>query len=186
MTNPSATARNNARIYYGEGINDFWWVPVRNATQHVGPFDGTIEQMLNGNNGLSFGCHINRVVTDNKDVFPHPVLYVNVIRSRCLIVDEMRGDNIPKSCVRYWHCYGRYVDMNDKLTKKEKEELVRDHPELAVRRFEFFPPKLTPYRPGPRHYVPHQQPRMPSGSLRRALDALLITPEMLKEMGYRV
>src|SRR3954464_12055431 len=99
--------RKTTRLYYGlnkrTGDPLYWVLKVKNATKPV-KLNGTVHDAMKGKPGLSIGCHLSETATNNKALFPHPVLYVSFTKTVALVVTKIQKGS-PTECVRYRHNY---------------------------------------------------------------------------------
>lgn len=178
--------KKTARIYYGmnkkTGDRLYWTVRVKDAKQAV-DIDGTLLDAIMGERGSTIGCHLSNCGYHNTDKFPHPFKLASFTRSTCLVVTKITHGT-PSHAVKYSHSYANLVEIND---KKLTKGFIRRHPELAERTFTLRPPRAV--RPADRDHTStgatnyNKRAMVPRGALRRAIDAKLVSPGLVK-MGY--
>lgn len=170
------------KLYYAidpeEGNHLYWCVPTEDAKQEV-IINGTLADAMRGKPGMTIGCHLSNCAMRNAKEFPHPVKLVAFTRRSCFVVTKI-ANGAPAHCVRYKHTYSDLCDLNDK--KVDKNDVLREHPEIVEREFMLLVPrkkdrvKITGPHDTTRDIA--QLPKVPSGALRRARDAGLITVEL--------
>ena len=165
------------RIYYGRdkvsGQRLFYQVYVTDAKESIKIKGSSLHAML-GVPNQSVGCTLSNCGYANKEVFPHPVVYMpSFSAAACLVPDEIRDGQLYHA-VRYEHDYGNLVDMND---KGAIQEYVRQHPEVMEREFTLRAPKRKQKqskKASGKHHpptapIPESAHKIPRGSLRRAV-----------------
>lgn len=169
--------RRRVPIYYDDKAQLCWIVPYKDAKGNV-EIDGSLLDAIMGNPGKTIGCHLSNCAMSNKRQFPHPCYYASFVRSVAYIVDKIdpaTGEALH--CVRYEHRLSHLLDLND--TDKGKE-LVKKHPEIAVRSFTLYKPykvkrsAATGRRSQARPSNHHPKRWIPSGAQARAKRAGLI------------
>lgn len=175
------------KIYYKEPSESlpkgrYWLAKIVDATKSV-TINGTFEDAMQGEPGVTIGCHLSICAKRNKHNFSHPVLFAAFTQSRCDIVSEFveRTAKRPYDCIayRYKHPYGQWVKLND---EDEQKEWIKKNPEKANRPF-----TLGAIRPKVRQIIENTEPAedsgtsgfrqsfVPRGALRRAIAAGLVS-----------
>jgi hypothetical protein len=175
--------KHTARIYYCANPASadalYWKVRVKHATQRV-VINGGLLDALKGERGTTIGCHLSNCSMRNAEHFPHPCLLVSFTNATALIVTKIaRGK--PAEAVLYHHSYSGLIDLNDAdITKK----FVKDHPDIAARKFTLRPPQKPRVR-APLGAQIHRngdgtkRAVVPKGALRRAVQSGLVSPGLL-------
>jgi hypothetical protein len=172
------------RIYYGRDKVSkqrlYYSVYVTDAPSTV-KIDGQLLHAMMGTPGETIGCHLSNCGWHNRDVFPHPVVYMpSFTRSGCLVCDEIR-DGTLYHAFRYEHDYADLVDLNDMDKAKNK---IQEHPELAERAYTLRAPKRKVKqgkRKSGKHHpptdpIPESAQKIPRGALRRAIASGMMPP----------
>jgi hypothetical protein len=176
------------RLYWGRdkstGERLYFLVYVTHAKQNV-KIQGNLMHAMMGEPGVTIGCHLSNCAWDNKEYFPHPVVWhPSFNASTCLVPDEIRNGQ-PYHCVKYEHDYNELVDLND---KDQAKTYVQEHPELVEREYTLKVPrkqkaqKKDKRKSGEHHKptdpIPERSQVIPRGALRRAINAGLL-PKVL-------
>jgi hypothetical protein len=169
--------RKTARIYYGTNATKlFWTVKVVDATKPV-TINGSVMDAMKGKPGQTIGCHLSNCALRNQNAFPHPVHFAAFTKRSVLVVDKIT-DGRPSHAIRYHHKYGELVNLND---TDHAKKVIKDHPELADRKFVLNKPSKNPARPGSDRKGSAsgtKRAMIPKGALGRAQAAGLITADL--------
>lgn len=121
-----------ARLYYNK--ENFYNVAYTNAKQDV-TLSLTEAYFKSQGRGKPWSCGISNAILDQKDRFPHVVLYAQTIGSATYIVTKTNSGGQPSHAVRYSHKGGSLQEAYDKSNRDTLAALIKKNPVLHLKKY---------------------------------------------------
>jgi hypothetical protein len=182
--------RKTKRIYHGPPGHErsmYWTVTYSPAKRDV-IINGSLMHALRGAPGVTIGCALSNMATDNANAFGHPVFLGSFTKTTALIVDRKNKSGQPSHAVLYEHNYPHIVDANDNGVLKK---MARENPDLMEREFALRKPRRQKQRSGTnagktptdeRGTTDRDKAFVPRGALARAVRAKLIGAHVARQI----
>jgi len=178
--------RKTIRFHFGvqkrTGQPSFVRVRVSLAKRTVTLPPITAKCIQDGQRGMTYGCAGSIWIGDPAlaKYFPHPVVGLPAVTRTTLVIPTKadRG-GMPTDVMKYKHNFPHIVDMNDKMSRRQRERFIAEHPEILEREIILRPPTIQHFRRGgvKTGNSKNRQKRsvVLSGAKRRAVDAGFIS-----------